>query len=77
MSSSGGFSIDQLMELGKREEEEKKKKSYIRIWKFIIISIAGLSVAQAVEKAFDSSKHPNVLVCVGPGTFVYLNIMHE
>ncbi|CEP11674.1 hypothetical protein [Parasitella parasitica] len=43
MSSSGGFSIDQLMEL------------------------AGLSVAQAVEKAFDRSKQPNVLVCVGPG----------
>lgn len=31
--------------------------------------IAGLSVAQAVEKAFDSLKHPNVLVCVGPGTY--------
>ncbi|GAN02223.1 hypothetical protein MAM1_0018d01664 [Mucor ambiguus] len=45
MSSSGGFSIDQLMEL------------------------AGLSVAQAVEKAFDGSKHPNVLVCVGPGMY--------
>ncbi|KAI7905597.1 YjeF N-terminal domain-like protein [Cokeromyces recurvatus] len=43
MSSSGAFSIDQLMEL------------------------AGLSVAQAVQKSFDSSKTPNVLVCVGPG----------
>ncbi|KAI9470062.1 MAG: YjeF N-terminal domain-like protein [Benjaminiella poitrasii] len=43
MSSSGAFSIDQLMEL------------------------AGLSVAQAVQKSFDNSKLPNVLVCVGPG----------
>ncbi|KAI8052595.1 YjeF N-terminal domain-containing protein [Gilbertella persicaria] len=43
MSSSGGFSIDQLMEL------------------------AGLSVAQAVQKSFDNQKSPHVLVCVGPG----------
>ncbi|KAI8979376.1 YjeF N-terminal domain-like protein [Mycotypha africana] len=43
MSSSGGFSIDQLMEL------------------------AGLSVAQAVQKSFDHKKTPNILICVGPG----------
>ena len=74
MSSSGGFSIDQLMELGNKK---KIKVSYCNyIWKLIIL-VAGLSVAQAVKKAFDSSKHPNVLVCVGPGTFVYLIIMHE
>ncbi|KAI8060369.1 YjeF N-terminal domain-containing protein [Gongronella butleri] len=43
MSTHGGFSIDQLMEL------------------------AGLSVAQAVQKSYDVSTHPRVLVCVGPG----------
>ncbi|KAI9250357.1 YjeF N-terminal domain-like protein [Helicostylum pulchrum] len=43
MSSSGGFSIDQLMEL------------------------AGLSVAQAVQKSFDNEQNPNILICVGPG----------
>jgi hypothetical protein len=29
--------------------------------------IAGLSVAQAVQKSFDIEKSPNVLICVGPG----------
>jgi hypothetical protein len=63
MSSSGGFSIDQLMELG------KKKYYYYFINKLIFcyIDIAGLSVAQAVEKSFDHAQKPNVLVCVGPG----------
>ncbi|KAG1357937.1 hypothetical protein G6F62_001162 [Rhizopus arrhizus] len=43
MSSSGGFSVDQLMEL------------------------AGLSVAQAIQKTFNHKDKPHVLVCVGPG----------
>lgn len=43
MSSSGGFSVDQLMEL------------------------AGLSVAQAIQKTFNHNENPRVLVCVGPG----------
>ncbi|CAO3599939.1 unnamed protein product [Absidia cylindrospora] len=43
MSTQGGFSIDQLMEL------------------------AGLSVAQAIQKSFDVSSHPRVFICVGPG----------
>ncbi|KAI7867591.1 YjeF N-terminal domain-like protein [Spinellus fusiger] len=43
MSASGGFSIDQLMEL------------------------AGLSVAQAVQKTYPVETYPRVLVCVGPG----------
>ncbi|KAI7855403.1 YjeF N-terminal domain-containing protein [Circinella umbellata] len=43
MSTAGGFSVDQLMEL------------------------AGLSVAQAVQKSFDKTQFPNILVCVGPG----------
>ncbi|KAI9315309.1 apolipo protein A-I binding protein [Dichotomocladium elegans] len=43
LMSSGGFSIDQLMEL------------------------AGLSVAQAIQKTYDRTRFPKVLVCVGPG----------
>ncbi|KAJ8662281.1 YjeF family domain-containing protein [Lichtheimia ornata] len=43
LMSSGGFSVDQLMEL------------------------AGLSVAQAVQRTYDRTQFPNVLVCVGPG----------
>ncbi|KAI9029670.1 YjeF N-terminal domain-like protein [Phycomyces nitens] len=43
MGASGGFSVDQLMEL------------------------AGLSVAQAVQKTFDNKQYSRVLVCVGPG----------
>ncbi|KAL0076174.1 YjeF N-terminal domain-like protein [Phycomyces blakesleeanus] len=43
MGASGGFSVDQLMEL------------------------AGLSVAQAVQKTYNSEKYSRVLVCVGPG----------
>jgi NAD(P)H-hydrate epimerase len=32
-----------------------------------LMELAGLSVAQAVAKVFDCRKHPNILVCVGPG----------
>ncbi|KAI8380433.1 YjeF N-terminal domain-containing protein [Choanephora cucurbitarum] len=32
-----------------------------------LMELAGLSVAQAVQKSFDNQKSPRVLVCVGPG----------
>ncbi|ORX45886.1 NAD(P)H-hydrate epimerase [Hesseltinella vesiculosa] len=32
-----------------------------------LMELAGLSVAQAVQKSYDASTHPRVLVCVGPG----------
>ncbi|KAI9484400.1 YjeF N-terminal domain-containing protein [Zychaea mexicana] len=32
-----------------------------------LMELAGLSVAQAVQKSFDKTQFPNILVCVGPG----------
>ncbi|KAI8098460.1 YjeF N-terminal domain-containing protein [Halteromyces radiatus] len=32
-----------------------------------LMELAGLSVAQAVQKSFDVSSHQRILVCVGPG----------
>ncbi|KAI8146656.1 YjeF-related protein [Fennellomyces sp. T-0311] len=32
-----------------------------------LMELAGLSVAQAVQKSFDKNQFPKVLVCVGPG----------
>ncbi|KAI9358039.1 YjeF N-terminal domain-containing protein [Pilaira anomala] len=32
-----------------------------------LMELAGLSVAQAVQKSFDNKQNPNVLICVGPG----------
>lgn len=39
--------------------------------------IAGLSVAQAVQKSFDIKKNPNVLICVGPGKKDTLLMNHK
>ncbi|RUS23343.1 YjeF N-terminal domain-containing protein [Endogone sp. FLAS-F59071] len=52
MSPAGGFSIDQLMELGESVTTSMK---------------AGLSVAQAIARVYDREKHSRVLVCCGPG----------
>lgn len=71
MSSTGGFSIDQLMELGKLEcifYYANQLSSFMLLIRSIkSLFIAGLSVAQAVQKSFDARKSPNVLICVGPG----------
>ncbi|KAI8989290.1 YjeF N-terminal domain-containing protein [Pilobolus umbonatus] len=32
-----------------------------------LMELAGLSVAQAVQKSFDTENNPNILICVGPG----------
>lgn len=60
MSASGGFSVDQLMELGKIRHS-------LRIYTHNNRKLAGLSVAQAIQRVYDNNKKPHVLVCVGPG----------
>jgi DNA-binding LytR/AlgR family response regulator len=61
----GGFSIDQVL-----LDTIVISSQFLQIFlKIKLMELAGLSVAQSIQKIYSPQKYPKILVCTGPGSF--------